>query len=45
VKEEEALYEDLEFEEADGFSFHFHPIDFNNQHKPLLMKQYQLTVD
>jgi hypothetical protein len=30
VKEEVALYEDLEFEEADGFTFHFHPIDFNN---------------
>ena len=38
VKEEVDLYEDLEYEEAEGFRFHFHPIDFNNEHKPLMLK-------
>jgi hypothetical protein len=45
VKEEVALYEDLEFDVAEGFQFHFNPIDFNNQHKPLLFKHYELSIE
>ena len=45
VKEEVALYEDLEFDVAEGFQFHFNPIDFNNQHKPLLFKHFELSME
>lgn len=45
LKVEKELYDDLEVDADDGWELLFNPIEFNNEHKPLLLENYKLSKE
>jgi hypothetical protein len=43
IREERDLYQDLENDIAVGYQLHFNPIEFNEERKPLHLRQYELS--